>query len=293
MLKLHIGSGLSLACIGVRRAFTLIELLVVIAIIAILASLLLPALEAARDRAYLANCTAVLHGMTFANSSYGNDWDGFCIHGIDMEAFWPAPWNATGYGRCFFPTWIFDDDWGDSKPGTEGRNLHGGGQNICNVGQLMLGCYLPEAADALACKKADSYERTGHEYSMRTWADADYAVKMNWRDEYYSGGPSYQYLGTTFDVRGPIFRTSDKRPGQTALFCDHEQAEQPIIPLVPVNGSPMPYWPRVHREGINCGYVDGHVYYYEDTDRSKTYWADQTRYYGCGWALFGALYDTL
>ena len=67
-----------------KSKFTLIELLVVIAIIAILAAMLLPALNQARDRAKTVACTNNLKQLMTAHIMYEQSFDAFARNKLTM-----------------------------------------------------------------------------------------------------------------------------------------------------------------------------------------------------------------
>ena len=108
-------------------AFTLIELLVVIAIIAILAAILLPALNAARERGRGASCLNNQKSCGFAAISYSNDHDGFYIlrDGAKDAPYAIGLWGLVE-GSCL-------TSWNDLRRGKYTRYLSSFAEATCPV----------------------------------------------------------------------------------------------------------------------------------------------------------------
>lgn len=85
--------------------FTLVELLVVVAIIAVLISILLPALSVARRQARILVCQTHLRQVATAGTMYLDDHDGSFLQGVNTNLNFGGQQGARGreYGNRVFP----------------------------------------------------------------------------------------------------------------------------------------------------------------------------------------------
>jgi len=115
------------------RGFTLIELLVVIAIIALLVSLLLPAMQRARDSANVSKCSSNVKQIVYSVLCYSEDWKEFfptsmygwytdAAQGSMWQPSYGLAWAAFGNpGPCGMDAYISSSGW-SGVPADEDKN---------------------------------------------------------------------------------------------------------------------------------------------------------------------------
>ena len=207
------------------RAFTLIELLVVIAIIAILAAMLLPALSAAKQRAWTISCNSNLHQIGLAMRMFADDNNEFYPES-GGSVYWDAIDPGTGK-----PSWM------------QQIISYVGNTNVYRCpGNVQLSVPLQGPFNYFnGCNAAFGL--------ARTFAAVKSTMIMF---------PSALVLGgDTAGVQAPPGAIQPFDP----LDADKDDYTQNCVGG-PANGSPFEIW-QIHSKGQNVMFADGHSKWYK------------------------------
>ncbi len=246
---------------GYKRDFTLIELLVVIAIIAILASMLLPALAKARESAMQIRCTANMKQVSTALKGYANDYVGY------QPRHWVG--TSTGYDTSYW--------WYQMLNPYFGKNQSSGSNIVSKSTNDVLKCDLLPRITQFERGSAD-YTLTRYRYNdngtyFDSSADNGYWIAVEKLSRHPSSTvqffdgiayKSYEYKGKTYYQTCPInyfygYKTEDK------IYADWRHGASKYYPFTSTlmkgfNGK------------CNMAFIDGHVeaVFRRDIDNNST-----------------------
>ncbi len=219
-----------------KKIFTLIELLVVIAIIAILAAMLLPALNAAREKGKAANCTSNMKQIGVAFIQYTMNNDDWMFSGDDARGdvyrFWfvQVKGEITG-AKVLYNTLTYQTDKVFYCPSSDrigkdvGYNSIPYGYNIW-LGYWQTGNPAQGASGATDLRRSAKVSKVKQPSTVISFGDSDGNLSYDMLINGYEGG----YLPGKRHSQGGIFAHVD---GHAARY---NYSENKIV--APFNAAP-------------------------------------------------------